>query len=249
MTKPLHAQLAADLRKEITEGELKPGDSLPSEAELGRAHDVSRITVRKALQSLEQEGLVTASAGRGRVVREQKVYDWHLIDYETKHQSHPDLDGWASDVVDQGGTPHESVVAVEVVDPPDEIRTKLRLGADDPALLRRRVRSINGEAAQLSSSYFPYEMVKGTAFMRPGSQSAPGGLLASIGRPQRRKRHEITARNATPEEAEQLELLPGTPLIRHVVVGYDKDDLAVRCMVTLAASDVARLVVDEDNLS
>lgn len=248
MPKHLHAQLASDLRREIAEGHLKPGDPVPSEAELGRDRQVSRITVRKALQSLEQEGLLTAAAGRGRTVRGGHVYDWHLVSYEHKHQSHPDLDGWASDVADQGGKPHEEVVAVEVVDPPGSVREHLTLPDDEMALLRRRIRYINGKPAQLSSSYFPYELVKGTAFMRPGSQSAPGGLLASIGYPQVSKRHEITARNATPEEADELELLPGTPLIRHVLTGYSAKKRPLRCMVTLAASDVARLVVEEGDL-
>lgn len=248
MTKPLHTQLATDLRKEITSGRIGPGDPLPSEAELGRSHGVSRITVRKALQTLEQEGLIQAVAGRGRVVRDQQVFEWHLVDYENKHHSHPNLDGWASDVVDQGGKPHEEVVAVEVVRPPDDIGSNLGIHKDDMALMRRRVRSINGKPAQLSNSYFPYGLVKDTAFMLPGSQSAPGGLLASIGHPQHRKRHEVTARNATPDEADELDLLPGTPLLRHVVIGYDKDDTPVRCMVTLATSDVARLVIEEDKL-
>ena len=57
MPKHLHAQLASDLRREIAEDHLKPGDSVPSEPELGRDRQVSRITARKALQSLEQEGL------------------------------------------------------------------------------------------------------------------------------------------------------------------------------------------------
>lgn len=249
MPTPLHAQMASDLRQQIETGQLKPGDALPSEAQLGRVHEVSRITVRKALQSLEQEGLVVAEAGRGRVVRDQQVYEWHLLDYEKKHQTHPDLDGWSSDVMDQGGTPNERVVAVEVVEPPEEVRAKLELHPDGTALLRRRIRSINGSPAQLSSSYFPYDLVEGTAFMRPGSQSAPGGLLASIGHAQHKKRHEITARNASPEEARELELLPGTPLIRHVLIGYDSNDKPVRCMITLAASDVARLVVEETDLS
>lgn len=248
MAKPLHAQMADDLRKQVASGDLKPGGSLPSEAELGRRFEVSRITVRKALDALEHEGLITSAMGRGRTVREQKVYDWHLIDYERKHQSHPHLDGWGSDVADQGGTPHEEVVAVQVVEPPEDVREKLQLEEGDLALLRRRVRYIDGEPAQTSSSYFPYELVQGTIFMRPGSQSAPGGLLASIGHPQTTKRHEITARNASPEEAEDLQLLPGTPLIRHVVIGYETNKTPVRCMITLAASDVARLVIDEEQL-
>lgn len=249
MPKPLHAQLAADLRQEISDGKLEPGRSLPSESVLGESHQVSRITVRKALQTLEQEGLIVVTPGRGRVVRDQKVYEWHLFDYEQKHQTHPELDGWASDVVDQGGKPYEKVVAVEVVDPPQDVRDKLGLADGTLALLRKRVRSIDGKPAQLSSSYFPYDLVEGTIFMRPGSQSAPGGLLASIGHPQKRKRHEITSRNASPEEAEELDLTQGTPVIRHLVTGYDKDSKPVRCMVTLAASDVARMVIEEDGLS
>lgn len=248
MPKPLHAQLAADLREEITTGKLEPGTSLPSEAVLGESHQVSRITVRKALQTLEQEGLLVVTPGRGRVVRNQQVYEWHLVDYEQKHQSHPELDGWASDVVDQGGSPHEKVVAVEVVDPPKDVREKLQLPDDGMALLRKRVRSIDGRVAQLSSSYFPYDLVEGTIFMKPGSQSAPGGLLASIGHPQTHKRHEITSRNATPGEADEMDLPPGTPVIRHVVTGYDQAAKPVRCMVTLAASDVARMVIEEADL-
>lgn len=248
MPKPLHAQLASDLREEISSGKLEPGVPLPSEADLGQLHDVSRITVRKALQTLEQEGLVTAIPGRGRVVRNQQVYEWHLIDYEQKHQSHPELDGWASDVVDQGGKPDEQVVAVELVNPPADVRDKLELVDDSMALLRKRVRSIDGKPSQLSASYFPYDLVDGTIFMKPGSQSAPGGLLTSIGHPQKRKRHEITSRNADPDEATELDLAPGTPLIRHLVTGYDQADRPVRCMVTLVASDVSRMVIEEDAL-
>lgn len=40
----------------------------------------------------------------------------------------------------------------------------------------------------------------------------------------------------------------GSPLMRHLVVGYDNEATPVRCMVTLAASDVARLAIDEDDL-
>lgn len=54
-----------DLRKQILEGEIKPGEKLPSENELSRDYNVSRQTVRKALQILQNEGFIYAEHGRG----------------------------------------------------------------------------------------------------------------------------------------------------------------------------------------
>src|SRR5438067_13298461 len=60
-------RIAAGLRDEITSGALGPGALMPSEPELARDHGVSRQTARAALQTLEQEGLVTVRPRRGRI--------------------------------------------------------------------------------------------------------------------------------------------------------------------------------------
>lgn len=59
--------VAASLRRRILSGELAPGDSLPTEAELIKALGVSRETVRLALRLLDAEGLTTTSQGRSGV--------------------------------------------------------------------------------------------------------------------------------------------------------------------------------------
>jgi GntR family transcriptional regulator len=59
-------QIKALLREEI--GQLAPGDRLATEAELCRRFDVSRITVRQALDSLVGDGLLVRTAGRGTFV-------------------------------------------------------------------------------------------------------------------------------------------------------------------------------------
>src|SRR5215217_3992477 len=51
-------------------GELAPGASLPSEAELAARYDVSRLTIREAVKLLEGRGLLTIARGRRAVVRE-----------------------------------------------------------------------------------------------------------------------------------------------------------------------------------
>lgn len=57
--------IADELRRRVESGELAPGRLLPSEAELSAAYDASRVTVRKALESLRADGLVDARQGFG----------------------------------------------------------------------------------------------------------------------------------------------------------------------------------------
>jgi len=57
--------IADDLRRQLASGELAAGRLLPSESELGRAYAASRVTVRKALDVLREEGLVDARQGFG----------------------------------------------------------------------------------------------------------------------------------------------------------------------------------------
>jgi DNA-binding GntR family transcriptional regulator len=66
---PLYQQLASILRGQITSGELKKGDLLPSESYLQQEHQVSRSTVRAALKILRDEGLVITITARGTFVR------------------------------------------------------------------------------------------------------------------------------------------------------------------------------------
>jgi DNA-binding GntR family transcriptional regulator len=68
-TAPQYRAVAADLRKMIESGELRPGDALPSESALAERYGVSRGTARHALAELDGAGLVESVHGRGRFVR------------------------------------------------------------------------------------------------------------------------------------------------------------------------------------
>ena len=59
----LHERIAADLRDEIMSGDLAPGASLPSTAQLKGRFDASNATIQKALQVLKDERLVVGRAG------------------------------------------------------------------------------------------------------------------------------------------------------------------------------------------
>src|SRR5271154_5779251 len=65
---PLYQQLERKLRDAIREKKLAPGDALPAERDLADQFEVSRITVRKALDSLVGEGLLNRRQGTGTFV-------------------------------------------------------------------------------------------------------------------------------------------------------------------------------------
>lgn len=67
---PKHREISAELRRRIEEGELRPGDALPSEAELQEEFLVARTTVRRAFKTLEDAGLVLIVRGKHRTVAE-----------------------------------------------------------------------------------------------------------------------------------------------------------------------------------
>jgi GntR family transcriptional regulator len=71
--KPLYAQLSDALTLYIRAEGLKPGDPIPSEAELIRYYGTSRMTVRLAIQRLATEGLIKKVQGKGTFVAEPKI--------------------------------------------------------------------------------------------------------------------------------------------------------------------------------
>jgi GntR family transcriptional regulator len=70
---PLYYQLQEILHQQIASGRFRVGDSLPSEGELCRMFDVSRIVVRQALEVLEDDGEIVRRQGKGTFVAEPKL--------------------------------------------------------------------------------------------------------------------------------------------------------------------------------
>ncbi len=76
---PKYRKVYEDLLSAIRTGTFQPGDRLPSEAELGKHYSTSRITVAKAVNELQQKGLVTRRAGSGTHVVAPAVSSGHVF--------------------------------------------------------------------------------------------------------------------------------------------------------------------------
>ncbi len=80
---PRHERVSSWIRDQIESGALLENDQLPSENQLGNRFGVSRITIRRALQTLESEGLIYRRQGLGSFVADTRLHQGleHLSDF------------------------------------------------------------------------------------------------------------------------------------------------------------------------
>ncbi len=238
MTEHKHERVSRLLRESLGE----PGSVLPSESQLMERFGVSRATVRQALATLEAEGLITSSQGNRRTVRGSKLWCWPMSEWERAHSN--DGDAWANTIRAQGGDPDNDMQIVTIQAPAD-VAKALNIAPGTPIQARFRLRSVDGEPHQLSSSYFPPFVTEGNdLFWDPGDLGVPGGLLAATGHRQKRWHDTMTARMPNAEEAQRLRMAPGTPLLVHTRVGFDAENRPVRYMVTHMAADRVEVSYD-----
>ncbi|MGW7007210.1 GntR family transcriptional regulator [Streptomyces sp. NPDC054933] len=249
-TSPPIREIADDLQRRIASGELRPGDQLPSTRDLAAEYSVGEKTVYRVISLLKAGGQLEARQGKGVFVRSTKPLEWHVHRFERgPRRDDPSVarDDWKASVEEQGRVATQDTPRVSVEPASPEVAGWLRIDPGTFVVARRRVRRVDGEPFQLADSYFPARIALDTPLMREEDVTMPGGILAAIGHPQKALRDEIRSwPPTTPAEAERLELPKGvgTPVTRHVRIGYGADDQPIRCMVTVAPGHLNTLVYE-----
>lgn len=150
--KPLYRQLRDALVGQIESGELTEGDALPGERVLAELYDISRVTVRKCIGELVEEGYFIRSQGKETVVAQRKV-NHHLGRLVGSIEEILSTDGLVASVL---------VVEKSFVEAPVSVRQRLKIAESDQAKVYVFSRAIisNGEPLAINYSFVPYEIGK-----------------------------------------------------------------------------------------
>lgn len=199
-TKPLYIQVRDVLAECIATGEWKPSAAIPNEGDLAREFGVSSGTMRKALDLLEEEKLLTRRQGRGTFVNDQSLGDL-AVRYSNIRT--PAGDHVASEVK-----------YLEVLEAPvtETECARLRIRMHDRVIRARRVRFSEGKPYMLEHLAMPAALFPGMA--EQTSFSARIVVLAQqygilLGKGQER----VTIGSAAEEVAKTLQLAPGTSVL------------------------------------
>jgi GntR family transcriptional regulator len=139
---PHYLRIYRHLKAQVVEGVFAPNVRLPSQRELAASHGVTVMTVRQALQLLEQEEIVVSRHGLGTFVAPQRI-----------RYALGNLRSFAQEMADQGLEPETRVLRDELIEPHPRVVELLRLEPGDPVLLIERLRLVGGEPVALQQSH------------------------------------------------------------------------------------------------
>ena len=145
---PLYYQLADYLRDKITSRAILPGDLVPSEFELMNQFDISRGTVRQAIQQLELEGLVERFPGRGTFVPTPKI----------EQNASKQMGFFTSSMRKAGKIPTAHVLETGEITAPRDVTDKLNLQNEDKVIAIRRLLCADGQPLTIEKSYFRHDV-------------------------------------------------------------------------------------------
>jgi len=221
--RPKADRIAASIRYEIMSGELQPGDNVGTNSELMKKHKTSNVTVQRALAILKGELLLEGRVGSGVFVRDRAPQIISPASYMA-----PSDPGrpyrWVTEASERGQRGSNKVLSVSEVVPPTRVAEVMGLTKGEVAVLRVRLGLLDDEPAEMTHSYYPANIARGTRLS--DKRKIPGGsptLLAELGYPQREQVDEVATRMATTEEYELLEIPGDTPVLEVFRVVYSDD--------------------------
>ena len=138
---PLYVQLMEELETSIRNGVYKPGDKIMTEAEMAKEYGVSLITVRKAVGSLMEKGLVVRKRGKGTFVADPNT-NRRGVRYS-----------FTTEISSLGKVPSSTLVDFAVITPSREVCEKMELHEGTSVYCFTRVRNVDGEPLILETSY------------------------------------------------------------------------------------------------
>ena len=199
----LYARVETVLAGEITDGDLKVGDQLPTEDSLIARFGVSRITVRRAIQNLVSRGLVEIRRGKGTFVAAPKIM-----------QDLKELSGFVEDMHVLGRKPTARLIGKEIVTANATVARQLALTRGERVVRIRRVRLADGVPLSFDETYLPLEIGKKIITNNLKIEPIFSLLERKYDVPLIEAEYKLDAVAAENEVASSLKVKPGSPIFR-----------------------------------
>lgn len=233
---PLYLQLADELRKQIEEGKLKENEKVLTEKELSEKYDVSRITVRKAMEILTDEDLLTRKQGVGTFVTGKKLV-----------RNLNSLMSFSQNCIQNGEKPGTKFLSADIVNAmPSDVKY-LHIQKGEKVIRIRRLRYCNDVPVMLEENHFP----RSFAFLLSEDLNQPlFSTLAAHNVILKTGTKKIGICYATKEEAQELDVKENEALLYMWDTCADAEGTPVYYGKNIINADrftyILQLDVDED---
>lgn len=145
---PIYHQLEELIKHKINTAELRAGEAIPSEREYAEIYNISRMTVRQAVNNMVNEGLLYREKGRGTFVAKKKF-----------EQNLTGLTSFSEDMTKRHHTPSTVIISLQPMKHSPLIIEKLKLMPTDLIYEIKRLRLADNEPIALETIYTPHKLV------------------------------------------------------------------------------------------
>ncbi|MCI1019084.1 GntR family transcriptional regulator [Microbacterium sp. C5A9] len=236
MAEAVYTQIAEDLRTQIQAGTLRPGDDVPTEAELAERWHTSRGPIRNALATLKAEGLIDTGRGRPARVVSQKASQ--AVDVSVPFTR------WARELGVEPGAQTQELSLRRAGDRAE----LLGVSPDDIIVSVVRLRLLDGRPTMLERLFFTEDVGRALFAVDPDEISITE-YLGSRGHPIVGLQHQIDAVAADEQDAALLQVPQGTPILRLSRISRDADGRIFEASEDRYLSEVVRFTVAASGIS
>jgi len=227
-------QLFLLLKDSIVSGQLAPGSKLQGEVALAKQHGVSRVTVRRAMETLVDLGLISRKPGQGTIVCERSIGATVMS---------ASVSNLLPNMVKMSENSSIRLLEFSYVKPSEFIRDQLDLGLQDKTQRSVRVRMTDGKPFSYLVTHVPQSIALNYN-ERDLATTPLYVLLERSGVEVDHANQVISATLATGEVAEALDVAVGSPLISLTRVVFDRHTKGVEHLTALYCPDRYRIEID-----
>jgi GntR family transcriptional regulator len=230
---PLYVQIAESLLERIRVGELVSEQRLPSEREMSKSLNVSRMTLRAALGVLENKGLLDRRPGDGTYVAQPKI-----------ERQAAKLVPFTENMRSRGYQAKARLIVFEHRLAEVSVASKLKVPVSAPVYYFQRLRLVNEEPVLLETCTMPIYRFPNFENHDLEGRSVYEILETEYAIAPHHSEQSLEAVSATDFEAELLGIEPGTPLILERRLAFDKDGFPLEYGHDLYRGDRFRFVTE-----
>ena len=228
----LWRQIQLIVEKGIADGELGPGERLPTEMELSGRFGVNRHTVRRALKALEDQGLIRVEHGRGAFVQEQVIH--YPLGKRTR---------FSEILSKQSRIPGGKVLSSQELPADTKVAKNLDIPVGSKVLCIETANQADGRVISICRHHFPLPRFQGLLELYRQTASITESLKLLGVSDYTRKETRITARTATAKDARIFAQPKSKPILYVTSINVDLNGTPIEYGASRCASDLVQLVV------
>lgn len=231
---PYYHQLKTYILCKIESEEWKSLNKIPPESEFCAHFNISRTVVRQAIKELQNEGYLTTEKGKGTYITGPKVVGGLV----------QNLTGFYEDMVKRGFKVTTDVIKQEMLPATKKISEELKIEEQDPVVVLKRVRRLNGEPSVIVTTYISHKLCPNLLQEDFHNNSLYRLLEETCGLTIYRGHRYIGVSLANEYEASVLNIDAGSPLIELESTSYLVDGRPLEFFHALHRGDRTKFEVD-----